>query len=59
MNSTEKLINELMLSSDELYHKDRTQEQQIEIAKDMLKDVAKLAILLEQELEAVSGEDLY
>lgn len=51
MNSIEKIISELALSSDELYHKDRTQNQQIELVKCMLQDTSKLEMLLKEELE--------
>ena len=61
MNYIEERVNELLLSTNELYHKERTSKEQMKIIRDMYSEINKLKSALEGEFEAIENfeRDLY
>ena len=61
MNYIEERVNGLLLSTNELYHKERTSKEQKKIIRDMYSEINKLKSALEGEFEAIENfeRDLY
>ena len=61
MNYIEERVNELLLSTNELYHKEKTTKEQKKIIRDMYSEINKLKSALEGEFEAIENfeRDLY
>ena len=61
MNYIEERVNELLLSTNELYHKERTSKEQKKLIRDMYSEINKLKLALEREFEAIENfeRDLY
>lgn len=61
MNYIEERVNELLLFTNELYHKEKTLKEQKKIIRDMYSEITKLKSALEGEFEAIEDfeRDLY
>ena len=53
MNYIEEKVNELLLFTNELYHKERTSKEQKKIIRNMYSEINKLKSALENEFEAI------
>ena len=61
MNYIEERVNELLLATNELYHKEKTLKERKKIIRDMYSEINKLRSALVNEFEAIENfeRDLY